>query len=71
MPRQARSKSTTGIYHVMLRGNERKPVFLDEEDKRKFIDILLQKKKGKRASCMRIALWTTMCIWLFTKQVSY
>lgn len=30
----------------MLRGNERKPVFLDEEDKRKFVDILLQKKEG-------------------------
>lgn len=30
----------------MLRGNERKPVFLDEEDKKKFVDILLQKKEG-------------------------
>lgn len=46
MARQARSKSTTGIYHVMLRGNERKPVFLDEEDKQKLIDILLQRKEG-------------------------
>jgi REP element-mobilizing transposase RayT len=45
--RQARSKSTTGIYHVMLRGNERKSIFLDEEDKLKFIDILLQKKEGE------------------------
>jgi len=44
--RQARSKSSTGIYHVMLRGNERKPVFLDEEDKKKFVDIMLQKKDG-------------------------
>lgn len=30
----------------MLRGNERKPVFLDEEDKKKFVDIMLQKKDG-------------------------
>ena len=30
----------------MLRGNERKPVFLEEEDKQKFVDILLQKKEG-------------------------
>lgn len=30
----------------MLRGNERKPVFLDEEDKKKFVDIILQKKDG-------------------------
>lgn len=46
MARQARNKSTTGIYHVMLRGNERKPVFLDDEDKQIFINILLQKKEG-------------------------
>lgn len=30
----------------MLRGNERKPVFLDEEDKKKFVDIMHQKKDG-------------------------
>lgn len=30
----------------MLRGNERKPVFLDEEDKKRFVDIMLQKKDG-------------------------
>lgn len=30
----------------MLRGNERKPVFVDSEDKQKFINILLQKKEG-------------------------
>lgn len=44
--RQARSKSATGIYHVMLRGNERKPIFLDEDDKKKFVNIMLQKKDG-------------------------
>lgn len=47
MARQARSKSETGIYHVMLRGNERKPVFVDEEDKNKFVEIMLQKKQGQ------------------------
>lgn len=46
MARQARNKSTAGVYHVMLRGNERKPVFLDDEDKQTFINILLQKKEG-------------------------
>ena len=29
----------------MLRGNERKPVFLDEEDKNKFVKIMLQKRE--------------------------
>lgn len=50
MARQARSKSATGIYHVMLRGNERKSVFLDENDKNKFVDIMLQKKDGTAIS---------------------
>jgi putative transposase len=44
--RQARSKSESGIYHVMLRGNERKSVFLDEEDKNRFVEIMLQKKEA-------------------------
>lgn len=50
MARQARSKSASGIYHVMLRGNERKAVFLDENDKNKFVDIMLQKKDGTAIS---------------------
>ncbi|QJW48599.1 transposase [bacterium BFN5] len=46
MARQARTKSSTGFYHVMMRGNERKSVFLDEDDKNRFVDIMLQKKDG-------------------------
>jgi putative transposase len=46
LARQARSKSESGIYHVMLRGNERKPVFLDEEDKNRLVEIMLQKKEA-------------------------
>lgn len=45
LARQARVKSKTGIYHVMLRGNECKPVFRDEEDKNRFVEIMLQKKE--------------------------
>jgi putative transposase len=30
----------------MLRGNERKSVFLDEEDKNRFVEIMLQKKEA-------------------------
>lgn len=40
MPRKARKKSNTGIYHVMLRGINRQDIFHQEEDKRKFIDTL-------------------------------
>jgi hypothetical protein len=31
----------------MLRGNERKDVFVDDVDKKKFIDILLKKKQNE------------------------
>ena len=32
MPRQERTKSGTGIYHVMLRGINRQDIFEDDED---------------------------------------
>lgn len=47
MPRYARIKSQTQIYHIMLRGNNRENLFIDEEDKRKIIDLLRDKKKAE------------------------
>ena len=47
MPRQRRKLSKTGTYHIMLRGNERKSIFLEEEDYRKFLQILAIKKKRR------------------------
>ncbi|WP_094606419.1 hypothetical protein SPSIL_049640 [Sporomusa silvacetica DSM 10669] len=45
MPRYARIKSQTQIYHIILRGNNREKIFRDEEDKSKIILILENKKK--------------------------
>lgn len=42
MPRQARKKSSTGMYHVMLRGVNRQDLFHDDDDRYKFIDALMQ-----------------------------
>lgn len=54
MPRSIRKLSETKTYHVMIRGNERKEIFLDDEDKRKFIDVLCRIKgyslEGDRSS---------------------
>jgi len=38
MPRQARKRSSTGIYHIMLRGIDKRNIFLDNEDRMKFIE---------------------------------
>ncbi len=32
MPRQSRKKSSTGIYHVMLRGINKQDIFEEAED---------------------------------------
>ena len=40
MPRQARIKSESGIYHIMLRGINGQQIFEDEEDNQKFIEVL-------------------------------
>jgi putative transposase len=40
MPRQAREKSISGIYHVMLRGVNKQNIFQDNEDKKKLFQVL-------------------------------
>ncbi len=40
MPRQARRKSESGIYHIMLRGINRQVIFEDDEDSFKFLETL-------------------------------
>lgn len=45
MPRAAREKSSTGIYHVILRGMNRQTIFEDEEDAAKFMLTLAKYQK--------------------------
>lgn len=40
MPRQARRKSESGIYHVLLRGINQQKIFEDNEDFEKFLQVL-------------------------------
>lgn len=40
MPRYARKLSKSKLYHIMLRGNEKKQIFLDEDDKKRFLDTV-------------------------------
>ena len=45
MPRQARKRSESGIYHIMLRGINRQQIFEDEEDRDRFLKTLLKYKE--------------------------
>lgn len=45
MPRQAIKKSSSGIYHVMLRGINKQQIFEDEEDCEKFLWTLKDTKE--------------------------
>lgn len=40
MPRQARRKSESGIYHIIVRGINKQVIFEDDEDREKFIGYL-------------------------------
>ena len=49
MPRQARIHSDTGTYHIMMRGNEKRKIFLDDEDRRRFILTVFEKASEEKA----------------------
>jgi putative transposase len=51
MSRLARKKSSTGIYHVMMRGINRQNILHDDEDRQRFIELL---KKVKETSMCEI-----------------
>lgn len=57
MPRQARKKSESGIYHIMLRGINKQVIFEDEEDNLKFLETL---KKYKEISGYKIFAYCLM-----------
>ena len=40
MPRGARTKCSSNVYHVMLRGANRQQIFEDDEDYTRFLEIL-------------------------------
>ena len=45
MARLPRKRSSTGIYHVMLRGIDKRNIFLHDDDKEKFSDYLFRAKE--------------------------
>lgn len=56
MPRVSRKLSKTGIYHVMVRGNEQRKIFMDDGDRKRFIDTLFEKSKEQEFSVLAYCL---------------
>ena len=46
MPRTARKKSSSNIYHIILRGTNHQPLFEDDADCKKFLEILAECKEA-------------------------
>lgn len=47
MPRTARLISKSNTYHVMFRGNELRDIFMDDEDRNRFLHLLYEKAKDE------------------------
>ena len=45
MPRMARKKCNTKVYHVILRGNEKQDIFLEKQDYNKFMKEIYNTKE--------------------------
>lgn len=63
MPRQARKKSESGIYHVMLRGINQQQIFEDSEDCDKFIQILKE--------CKAVSEFKLFAYWPYGKSYTF
>jgi REP element-mobilizing transposase RayT len=57
MPRRAREKSESGIYHVIFRGTNKQEIFHDEEDNLRFIETI---EKYKKISNLKVHGWCLM-----------
>ena len=57
MPREAREKSKTGIYHIIWRGANRQDIFHDDDDRIRFL-VVFQKYKIKYG--MTVYAWCLM-----------
>ena len=56
MPRQARQKSKTGVYHLLVRGINRGDIFHDDEDRQRYIDTMVRITKESDAMILGYCL---------------
>lgn len=56
MPRQARQKSSTGIYHLIVRGINREVIFQDDNDRQRYIATLARIATDSNATVLGYCL---------------
>jgi REP element-mobilizing transposase RayT len=59
MPRGLRSSLPDGFFHVVSRGVFGAQIYVDEIDRRRFVDLLTENEKARRWSCMAYCLMGT------------
>ncbi len=57
LPRSARLKSSTGIYHIINRGANKQEIFHDDADRIRFLNTV---KKYKNTTAMKVYAWCLM-----------
>jgi putative transposase len=57
LPRMARERSKSGIYHIMMRGTNRQEIFHDDEDCIRFLETL---NRYKKKSKIKVYGWCLM-----------
>jgi len=58
MSRNARQKSESGIYHIIVRGVNRQDIFHDDEDMQKYLETIARMKKEDRFELYGFCLMT-------------
>ncbi len=58
MPRKARKRSASGIYHIVTRGINRQDIFHEDEDYRHYLQILKQIKREDKCEIYGYCLMT-------------
>src|SRR5215213_4729607 len=56
MARPTRPNIAGGVYHVMARGNERRAIYFDDEDRERFLELLSTTARRCRWECLAYCL---------------
>jgi REP element-mobilizing transposase RayT len=56
MPRLPRAEFECGLYHVYSRGNRRQPIYLDDKDRRRYLNLLERVTLRMRWRCLAFCL---------------